>query len=654
MGKKKQIRNLESEVEILRKNVIDREVAIDKLLSDTITDSEKNGIKLERQFDKMVQKEFDRNIIVGKIPDYSKVSEVINAGTFTPTNKQKAEIEAHRDKINFIPDKNIIVGLTATPIRNKNVEKLVNNLNLYNKETNIVDNPNFSEGFNDLPNDEVNVFHRPINHPDNIQTQGRQYRHTEEGFVLIQAPVGSFIVPPTNNPTITCHLAVIQKELQKEMDEYSDYDFARGGSIQDRIRDAEKIGDSIRSNYVELKINHGDKFHKEVEYDGHNGTIKTNITYPNADGAPKTMADIHDDINLMETIVKMPGCNLSDKEEIEILRERISISQRKLKENAEIQNKQTLEISRLLEQNNNLRTEIERLKRIIDRAQMVEKRDQLHNAIKDDLLKSITADELAERNNLPKTIESLSKINKFKYNDFTGLFIIKDIVGNWRLGNEILAEDQVVFMWVHETISPSFSVDKSIHTEKDVNVWGHNVGDVTSHKSELLDSQSSVTTDAIEEFNKHLLRESIGVITEVAFGGDLEGTVYKNSANCFVYNTEEKYRSIPFDDMYKLWKEGKVRLMETLEMCGEPQVCAPAKEEERPPRPFGYKTSEEWLAEIPSEYKVKILDPDGWDRSNYEYSFRDNCITKKEFLKRLMYSIISCDCEFWKSEWATN
>lgn len=48
------------------------------------------------------------------------------------------------------------------------------------------------------------------------------------------------------------------------------------------------------------------------------------------------------------------------------------------------------------------------------------------------------------------------------------------------------------------------------------------------------------------------------------------------------------------------------------------------------------KTSEEWL----EEKKIIILDPDGWDRKNYQYSFNEEKITEKEFNKRVMYSTI--------------
>ncbi len=36
--------------------------------------------------------------------------------------------------------------------------------------------------------------------------------------------------------------------------------------------------------------------------------------------------------------------------------------------------------------------------------------------------------------------------------------------------------------------------------------------------------------------------------------------------------------------------------------------------------------------------KITILDPDGWDRSNYDYSFNKELITKEEFDRRLMWS----------------
>lgn len=50
------------------------------------------------------------------------------------------------------------------------------------------------------------------------------------------------------------------------------------------------------------------------------------------------------------------------------------------------------------------------------------------------------------------------------------------------------------------------------------------------------------------------------------------------------------------------------------------------------------KKPEEWLQE--PEYKLyKIIDPDGWDRKNFEEDW-NKPITKEEFDQKLMYSTI--------------
>jgi hypothetical protein len=58
------------------------------------------------------------------------------------------------------------------------------------------------------------------------------------------------------------------------------------------------------------------------------------------------------------------------------------------------------------------------------------------------------------------------------------------------------------------------------------------------------------------------------------------------------------------------------------------------------------KTSKDWYEEIPKVFKLIILDPDGWDRTNYEYSFNEELITKEEFKRRLSYSTIECRGDF--------
>ena len=51
------------------------------------------------------------------------------------------------------------------------------------------------------------------------------------------------------------------------------------------------------------------------------------------------------------------------------------------------------------------------------------------------------------------------------------------------------------------------------------------------------------------------------------------------------------------------------------------------------------KTSQEWCAFHEEEDgKLIIMDPDGWDRTNYEFSFNEEMITKEEFTRRLHMS----------------
>jgi len=48
------------------------------------------------------------------------------------------------------------------------------------------------------------------------------------------------------------------------------------------------------------------------------------------------------------------------------------------------------------------------------------------------------------------------------------------------------------------------------------------------------------------------------------------------------------------------------------------------------------KTSEQWYAE--DESGITIMDPDGWDRTNYDYSFKEELVTKEEYERRKMMS----------------
>lgn len=57
------------------------------------------------------------------------------------------------------------------------------------------------------------------------------------------------------------------------------------------------------------------------------------------------------------------------------------------------------------------------------------------------------------------------------------------------------------------------------------------------------------------------------------------------------------------------------------------------------------KTSEEWWRELASDLKIRLCDPDGWDRKNFDYSFNQEMITAKEFEKRLWVSTLQFDHE---------
>lgn len=52
------------------------------------------------------------------------------------------------------------------------------------------------------------------------------------------------------------------------------------------------------------------------------------------------------------------------------------------------------------------------------------------------------------------------------------------------------------------------------------------------------------------------------------------------------------------------------------------------------------RTSAEWMKH-PEFTGITILDPDGWNRANYDHSFNHEQITRTEFLKRLLGSTIN-------------
>jgi hypothetical protein len=48
------------------------------------------------------------------------------------------------------------------------------------------------------------------------------------------------------------------------------------------------------------------------------------------------------------------------------------------------------------------------------------------------------------------------------------------------------------------------------------------------------------------------------------------------------------------------------------------------------------KVSAEWIKEVGYE----VLDPDGWDRTNFDYSWNKEKITMEEFQRRLALSTV--------------
>jgi hypothetical protein len=53
------------------------------------------------------------------------------------------------------------------------------------------------------------------------------------------------------------------------------------------------------------------------------------------------------------------------------------------------------------------------------------------------------------------------------------------------------------------------------------------------------------------------------------------------------------------------------------------------------------KTSEEWQKEI--KHFMRVLDPDGWDRKNFQHSWYEEKISKQEFCKRTSISTVQAD-----------
>lgn len=55
---------------------------------------------------------------------------------------------------------------------------------------------------------------------------------------------------------------------------------------------------------------------------------------------------------------------------------------------------------------------------------------------------------------------------------------------------------------------------------------------------------------------------------------------------------------------------------------------------------YGIKTSKEWHEILKEKCKVEIIDPDGWDRQNFNFSFNVEKIDSTEFINRLELSTL--------------
>jgi len=52
-----------------------------------------------------------------------------------------------------------------------------------------------------------------------------------------------------------------------------------------------------------------------------------------------------------------------------------------------------------------------------------------------------------------------------------------------------------------------------------------------------------------------------------------------------------------------------------------------------------FKTSEHWANLLLTPGQI-ILDPDGWDRQNFQFSFFEERINEEEFNRRMMFSTV--------------
>lgn len=59
------------------------------------------------------------------------------------------------------------------------------------------------------------------------------------------------------------------------------------------------------------------------------------------------------------------------------------------------------------------------------------------------------------------------------------------------------------------------------------------------------------------------------------------------------------------------------------------------------------KTSAEWQKLC----KIEVIDPDGWDRQNLQYSWFEEEITREEFVERMLPSTIRAGMPIGENMW---
>lgn len=66
------------------------------------------------------------------------------------------------------------------------------------------------------------------------------------------------------------------------------------------------------------------------------------------------------------------------------------------------------------------------------------------------------------------------------------------------------------------------------------------------------------------------------------------------------------------------------------------------------------RTSKDWYENLQKYYEVKILDYDGWDRMNFDYSFNEELITSEEFDMRIARSTVLVGKSPYSTKWFQN